>query len=348
MRPRTNRKGPGGAVRLFLLVLVLIVNPWALGGEQDWYFESPSNGVINLLLGGLKSRTRVLYKREFDRFLKATVGEQRWSSLSHEPRDYMISHYLVKGYHASDPEDKISRTQAGYLVTNLRYIDPLSSYALSHRVCGVWRSRDPPCSAWPVTRQMSRAIAGAMREVGERVPGLCVMFTFSNLLRIGESLKVKWGEIYLPAPRGEDGAIYLPESKTGAHQYVALVDQEVIELLRQLKALVRGQDHERVFPFAYNRFRLLFVAAIAALGLNRIPGATFRSHSLRRGGATHLLNISKNPEYCAVIGRWANLRSCRRYLKQGEALVARLVASMSADIAIRLAAMEEGLNNFFA
>ena len=94
---------------------------------------------------------------------------------------------------------------------------------------------------------------------------------------------------------------------------------------------------EKVFPLTYPRFRHLFLLAISTLML---PVGIWRTHSLRRGGATQLLQDTRSPEYCAVVGRWANLNSCRKYLRAGEALTARLLAMMSAECSVRIAALQ--------
>ena len=49
-----------------------------------------------------------------------------------------------------------------------------------------------------------------------------------------------------------------------------------------------------------------------------------------------------------VVGRWANLVSCRKYLKIGEALVARLLAAQSVKLVARLHAMAMDLEELFS
>jgi integrase len=329
---------------LLLLFPFLYLSP-CLGAPTNWYFEEASQEVIDFLLAGLQPRTRALYRREYDRFITTTEVADEWRRMSHDQRDALVAQYLVRGY-AHTGSERVSRTQAGYLVSFLRYHDAQNRYGLSHRVCGVWRARVPPDSAWPLTGEACEALAGILKVAQEVPAAVCVLLMFTGLLRVGEALGLQWNHVYIPddVDRGE-GAIYLPTSKTGPNQYIPITSAKMLLILKRFKQWSRSSSpSSKVFPYTYGAFRLIFLAAVAVLAL---PIGVYRTHSLRRGGATSLVQQTRSPEYVAVIGRWKNLGSCRRYLRQGEALVARIMATSTTKVHARLVALRMDVDELF-
>jgi integrase len=95
--------------------------------------------------------------------------------------------------------------------------------------------------------------------------------------------------------------------------------------MRGLKRALQAKPHEKVFPFSYSAFRRMFRAAVTQLGFSL---KNFRTHSLRRGGATAMLYYNKNLEAIVLQGRWASLASARVYLRLGQALMAKIQGEM--------------------
>ena len=94
-------------------------------------------------------------------------------------RDYAISKYLVEGFKKrQEGEDVLSKTEAGYLIAYLRYAEPSHRYPLSHRVLGVWRVREPPTSAWPLTLELAEGVAGGFLQLGAPMGAIVVMLCF--------------------------------------------------------------------------------------------------------------------------------------------------------------------------
>lgn len=352
MKPRSS-SGPGerrprrGSGWWALKVLVLLVLG-SLGGATDWYWESPSEEVIGFLLGHLRPRTRLLYDREWWEFLRITGLRPRWERCSPEVRDACVAHYLVKGYNRKDDEDsndRLSKTEAGYLVSVLRYRDAGRPYPLTHRVAALWRHREPPASAWPLTAKMVQSLAGGMKMAGSLDGAVLSILAFTGLLRIGEGLGARWRDLYIPERGRGGGSLYLPHTKRGPHQFVPLEDPATLEILRRFKARKKPRSlDEKVFDLAYFQFRLLFLKVIAFLSL---PIGLWRTHSLRRGGATALLQATRNADYVAIVGRWKSLQSARTYLRMGEALTARLLASMTLQANARMTALCMSIDQLF-
>ena len=72
-----------------------------------------------------------------------------------------------------------------------------------------------------------------------------------------------------------------------------------------------------------------------ALGLSK---KKYHSHSLRRGGATRLLFALVDVDAIMSIERWASLKTCRGYLKIGEALLGQVRTSMTVQAELMWAA----------
>ncbi len=94
--------------------------------------------------------------------MKETRADLWWDTAEQSRRDFTVADYLVSGYEEKDPAKAVSRTQAGYPLSHLRYSDPLGVYRLSRRVAAIWICRAPPSAAWPMTPGMTEAMAGVM------------------------------------------------------------------------------------------------------------------------------------------------------------------------------------------
>ena len=92
---------------------------------------------------------------------------------------------------------------------------------------------------------------------------------------------------------------------------------------------IRGvDDGDRLFEVSYTTFGWWFQRVLFAMGFAE---NTFRSHSLRRGGAT-ALSLAMTPfTNIQMFGRWASEQSCRMYIKKGELSLLRLRAEVGQE-----------------
>lgn len=232
------------------------------------------------------------------------------------------------------------------MVSHMRYILPAVAFPLSHRVCSVWSSRLPPISAWPLTRELVEGLAGAFLLLKCLPGGILCLFAFTGLLRIGEALNASW-KYWFPLPSGTKAPLYLPDTKRGPHQYAPFSDIGLIQIMqwwgkRCFDAGATLQD--KIFKgLTYSTFRKVFIAAIKLLHL---PEGNFRSHSLRRGGATALRQDTQSVEYSVLAGMWGSIQTARRYLRAGEAVLARLLAQLTGEIHLRVNTLRWELEGF--
>ena len=73
-----------------------------------------------------------------------------------------------------------------------------------------------------------------------------------------------------------------------------------------------------------------------ALRVDAPAGAAWRSHSLRRGGATALADEGTSIESIMAFGRWASVHSARLYISQGWSALTRLQNEWDASDVKRL------------
>ena len=329
-----------GAAALGLLLLLL---QWETAGSAPgaaWFFDKPPESVLRFLESGLQPRTRQLYWREWFTFLRRTgISSVQWETLSDRAKDYLISDYMVQGRSAEEDDDKLSKTEAGYLLSLLRLREPFETYRLSHRVLNVWKIRDPPLAAWPATPELTEALAAFMALAGQHGGSVAVLLCFVGLLRISEALNAEWTSVFLPAEEAirQEGTLHLPSTKRG-EAYVPLTDPNILAVLRRQRRRTGGKG-KVCGGLKYGAFRKLLQAGLRAVQVPERLLKVFRTHSFRRGGATWVLQQTRSVEYVVVLGRWASLLSARRYLKQGEALLARFLAETSVEMMLRMEAL---------
>jgi integrase len=160
--------------------------------------------------------------------------------------------------------------------------------------------------------------------------------------------------------------VRIRSSKTGKNQWVKIVDQSVIDLLRWLlahrahhtqhhakvftnrwshttKGRVKQSQREmkksineaRLFPFETYQFRRVFKATCVNLGISE----RYVPHSLRHGGATRYHHVHGwTIEDVLERGRWASVKSARRYIQSGVAMLMSMDAPLHINkIAIGMA-----------
>lgn len=151
----------------------------------------------------------------------------------------------------------------------------------------------------------------------------------SRLLRRGESLQLRCGDIVLPWPSGPHQLVLVLRTTTGGFdQRAALNHPGVVAAAHGFMRNGAGRDHELVAPLSYGRFARCLKKVVALL---RLPGHSWRSHSLRRGGATSLMEQGWSFGKARQYGRVASESSAREYIRLGKVAVSRLDRCLSEE-----------------
>ena len=158
---------------------------------------------------------------------------------------------------------------------------------------------------------------------------------FVALLRIGESLSLHDCNCISPksAEDPQTVVLILPRSKRGFDERIVLRHPAAVRFIVEFQRKYPTQPGA-LYPCTYARFRRLMVKGLRLLGLVPFSG-TWRPHSLRRGGATALLEAGWNYGDIQLFGRWSSERSCREYLRRGSTEMTRFRAALEPEVVPR-------------
>ena len=149
------------------------------------------------------------------------------------------------------------------------------------------------------------------------------------MLRVGEGLGLRCQDVILSWIPGFDQAVLLHgTTKRGTEESVVLTNPLIVQYLRCFYVW-RGAWADPTgyfFQTSYSRVRRLIDTLARILGLGEIG---FRSHSLRRGGATELLMRGIDFGNILLFGRWRAERAAREYCRKGEVAVLRLLNGLN-------------------
>lgn len=102
---------------------------------------------------------------------------------------------------------------------------------------------------------------------------------------------------------------------------MVLENPDTIEWLRTLRELYAAAASKPFAQCSYGRVSRVMRAILNDFGLD---GYEWRSHSLRRGGATALAEAGVHFNDIQVFGRWASESSAREYIRRGCTALLRL------------------------
>ena len=161
---------------------------------------------------------------------------------------------------------------------------------------------------------------------------MCVLLCFVGLLRIGEALSLTWADLLMPDEHHSGAFVVImlrnpKRAAINAHK-VFPTNPLVISVLVAYKAAFHTFSQDRCFKFSYNTFARHYQRALQGLGLDI---RHYKSHSLRRGGATALALAGWPLARICEAGRWESEKSAKLYVMRGEVLLIRARAGLSAE-----------------
>ena len=301
--------------------------------------SGPSRRVIDYLTTLLKDTTARRYAAAQGR-LGAHLTELKVDlfDLTEEELDYLLADYILDlkeaGFSKQVALDTVSSTVKAFAGRR--------RLRASLQVCDGWDRENPPVQAKPMPEFVAQACCCAMHAAGWHAEAALVLLCFCGLLRIGEGLALRLSDVLLPQTHGFGPAILilLRATKRGMpdSDKVILTAGPVVEYVVKYVSFQRQQHAftDNMSPFCdsnYNRFAARLERTQVALGFE---AKTFRSHSLRRGGATQLAMNGWGLKDLMLAGRWNSERSCRLYVMKGEVSVLRLRQNLDSAIVERL------------
>lgn len=185
------------------------------------------------------------------------------------------------------------------------------------RLFRVWRKVEAPNRAPPLTAEIVHAMALYALAHNNLIFGSVLLLGFFALLRTGEFLDVTAEDLLI----GKDaGIVSLKRTKSGlrnaAHETVSFEDPITLEFLRTLKENKVSQNMHKVplWTKSAQAFRNEFAHHCHRF---HIQDLGFRPYSLRRGGATHLFQVTGSMEVALLKGRWSSTKVAKIYLSDG-------------------------------
>ena len=195
------------------------------------------------------------------------------------------------------------------------------TFKTAWKVITNWQKEKPPHQVPPMSQDILSAMVVVLLAGGQTDAAMATLLCFTGMMRISEALKLVWSDLIV-TPTG--CILVLRLTKTGPRQQVSINNAVVTNFVLAHRG--RKKDSAPICGMTYAVFRRLFLQALRALGCHTLG---FKSHSLRRGGATARLIAGHTLSQIMVDGRWSSEASCRLYLKSVEAQL--LLAKRATD-----------------
>ena len=287
--------------------------------------------VWDWLEGRLTSGTQVRYRRArtaFDEWL--ALRGIALENLAPTEVDPFLARYVLD---TKEDEDSVLTKQGCVdLMATLgkRLGHPMR---LCQQVLRAWSKEEPPRQAEAMPSAVAYAMVTTMAIVlKEPFIAIHVLLAYSACLRIGESLNLKMVDVVLPRARDPwmRAVLILRSTKRGFDQKVVLSNPETVRALMDfIRYFRKGADGEELLAaVSYSRFARAFRRTIALLEL---PAGEWRSHSLRRGAATPVVEAGQSFESVRQYGRWAAESSAREYIRLGQSAMMRMGRRISVE-----------------
>ncbi len=184
----------------------------------------------------------------------------------------------------------------------------------SWRLFAVWRKLEGPSRAPPITATIIYALSNYALEHHDLIFAALLLIGFFGLLRTGEILLVRACDLLVDQ---RNLLISLPQAKSGtrnaAAEMVQVSDPFTPEVIRAVKELRKDTHMSKVplWDFTPQSFRDRFAYHLTKFDLLEHK---FRPYSLRRGGATHLFQVTGSMERALLKGRWSSPKVAKIYI----------------------------------
>ena len=246
---------------------------------------------------------RWLEKRELDEFEDLTE------------LDHLLTMYCI---YTHDKHKGNNRQRCIHVKNALEFYFPelAGTFRLTNRSLNGWAKQKPIVQHSPAPYKVMLGIAFEFLRDGQLGMMVATLLTFDCYLRASDIKNAKPMDLTLfPALRnGYCGVLRLPKTKRGINQSVKVRGKLLHIWLRRL--LDERQQSKELFGFSLQYWRKCMARIRNRLGLHNL---VITPHSLRYGGATYdALERKTSMQDIQQRGRWANFKSLRRYIQEGE------------------------------
>ena len=255
------------------------------------------------------------YDRDLERFLKwlETKGLDEFENLG--KLDELVTRYCIYTF----DKHKMSKRQRCVNVKNaLEFYFPelAGTFILTNKSLKGWTKQKPTQQHTPAPYRVMLGIAHEFLRTGQVEMMVATLLSFDCYLRASDIQNARKADLTLfpNLNQGLCGVLRLPKTKRGINQSVKIRGVLLHTWLHRL--LDESPTSPRLFNFSLQYWRKCMASARRKLDLQEL---VITPHSLRYGGATHDALLNKTPiQDIQQRGRWANLKSLRRYIQEGE------------------------------
>ena len=232
--------------------------------------------------------------------------------------DKALKLYIIYLYERSVTK---SRSEAEKIFCAVLHYRPevKSSLHYSSAMLKGWKKRHPSKSKPPLTWTVVVLLAANMASYGHFDASLATLLGFDCLLRISEYCNFLISDVVLPDNRiigpAPQTNLRIRHAKTGDEQPVAIWNTDVCRLLMDhLQRHSRDDPRTtKLFAFTAPLYTKIFKNALTSLKMRHLG---FTPHSLRHGGASHLMRQNYSVDTIRERGRWSgNSSAFRIYLQ---------------------------------
>jgi integrase len=247
-----------------------------------------------------------------------------------EQLDDLVTEYFHYLYERNDGKGKGSAADTLYGL--IKFMPRSEPHLLSSKMSLTgWSKLHQSVSYPPLTWDLTVLISVHMAQNGYLRHCIATLLAFDCFLRVGELVNLRKVDVADVNDRrlGSEysgTSLRLRNTKTGPNQWVQVDNAEVVQLLRCIMDSA-DNDESLLFPFSSASYRSTFKQTCHQLGLSH----KYVPHSLRHGGATRWHLLGHPIEDVLLRGRWASIKSARRYVQAGRALL--LTTSVSSRTA---------------
>ena len=251
-------------------------------------------------------KTITAYQRAYDNFNIYITHTARHNTQTAPDLDNALKNYII---HLYDNSRNKSRSPAEKAFCAVLFYRPEVKGSLYHSAALLkgWKNLHPSTTKPPFTWPITVLLASTMASHGYFDAGLATLVGFDCLLRISEFCKFRIDDVITPNNQlvgpAEQTILRIRRAKTGKEQSVAIWNNDILYLLNiHLQRRCRDQSAAKLFVFTAAEYRAIVKKCLIALKLDHLG---FTPHSLRHGGATHLLRQNHSAGTIYLRGRWS-------------------------------------------
>ena len=262
---------------------------------------------ISLKLSAVTPKTRERYEVAVGLILPFLEKQDKDQTM-----DSIISEWVEAQWVKGEPVNTIADCLSGlhFFMPELR-----GTLRNAWRLFRAWRKIETPSRAPPITVDIITALIGRSTEKGDLNFATLIAVGFHALLRTGELLCLQYQDLEFTS---QCGVLTLKSSKTGlrhgTEEAVAIRDSLTLQLLETLFSVQCRSPGDKLWPWSAQSFRDTFRRYLQYF---RLASFEFKPYSLRRGGATFLLQQGLPLDVILLRGRWHSLAVARLYLEDG-------------------------------